>query len=102
MKPGGERAGGGQRQLNTSLAEGGKRVSNPENTMLSVPSLPNSWMVAKVGRKWLFHGALYCNWFTNTLIGVKIHLDVSKKKKKKIHAHPQGTGLEIWGDFSGF
>lgn len=81
LKPGGERAGGGQRQLDASLAEGGKRVSYPVNTMLSVPGLPSSWMVAKVQRKWLFHGTLYCNRFTNTLIGVKIHLDVSIKKK---------------------
>jgi hypothetical protein len=46
-------------------------------------------MVAKMGRKWLFHGVLYCNQFTNILIGVKIYLDV---RNYFLVLSPQGIG----------
>lgn len=55
--------GAGQRQLNSRPGRG----RGPVNTN----SLQAPHLVAKIGRKWLFHGALFCNRFTNTLIGVK-------------------------------
>lgn len=60
--------GAGQRQLNSRPGRGrGPGDPGPVNTN----SLQAPHLVAKIGRKWLFHGALFCNRFTNTLIGVK-------------------------------
>lgn len=50
-----------------ALQTEGNRGLKPVNTT----RLPTPDWVAKIERKWLFHGAFYYHCFTNTLIRVK-------------------------------